>query len=95
MMKAQCPKCKAVFQFDISKIPDIPATGIAIKCPKCENPLRIKIKSKTEKTDLQDHIIPCPDCGHMNVSAPKCAGCGREFTDQEKNELAIPIGKED
>ena len=95
-MKLQCPGCNAKYNLDTSKIPSIPEKGITVTCPKCKHKFPLKLKSKESKTDAskqkKDMLIPCPDCGHVNISSPKCLGCGRAFTKEELEKLKITIG---
>jgi len=99
-MKAQCPNCDAVYQIDDSKIPD---KGASVKCKKCETRFQIKKEGqpqpKAEKPNAAlagsgespAEIITCPECGRVNIGIEKCSGCGKTFTDNEKQELAIKI----
>jgi ribosomal protein L37E len=97
-MRVQCPKCKANYNIDISKIPAIPEGGITTTCPKCKGKIPISIdKNKPEpesgKSGETAVIIPCPQCGHFNVSAGACAVCGKIFTKEEIESLKITIGE--
>ena len=95
-MKVQCPGCNAKYNLDISKLPEIPQRGITVTCPKCKHKFPLIIKKEEAKTDeirkSQDILIPCPDCGHVNISSPKCLGCGKVFTKEELTRLKISIG---
>lgn len=95
-MKVQCPECKANYNLDISKIPAIPEKGITVTCPKCKHKFPLNIKPQESKSDKsqqkEDIIIPCPDCGHVNISSKKCMSCGKVFTQEELNKLKITIG---
>lgn len=95
-MKLQCPGCYAKYNLDTSKIPAVPKKGITVTCPKCKCKFPLKLKPQESKSDdgkqKQDMLIPCPDCGHVNISSPKCLGCGRVFTKEELDKLKIKIG---
>ena len=95
-MKLQCPGCNAKYNLDDSKIPAVPEKGITVTCPKYKQKFPLKLKPQESKADnskqKQDMIIPCPDCGHVNISSPKCLGCGRVFTKEELAKLKISIG---
>ena len=94
-MKVQCPKCNTNYNIDPSKVPDSPDKGITVTCPKCKQkfPLEIKKEESSEKSkEKKDIIIPCPDCGHVNISVKKCSGCGKIFSDEELQNLKITIG---
>ena len=94
-MKVQCPSCKANYNIDISKIPEIPPHGIHTTCPKCKAQIPIKIESKPQNNQKEELIIPCPHCGHVNVSTKTCVRCGAVFTDEEQTKLSIHIKVED
>ena len=95
-MKAQCPKCKAVYNIDDSKIPE---KGAKATCAKCKTQFSIKRgdKSVGEAADNRDKaaepqfIITCPKCGHVNLTLDKCSQCGTAFTDEDKEKLGIKI----
>ena len=94
-MKAKCPKCEAVYNLDISKIPEIPKEGIYVACPKCNTQTRIKIKLKPKNEEPQQDqpqvIIPCPECGHVNISAKTCVSCGTMFSVEDIEKLSVTI----
>ena len=95
-MKLHCPGCNAKYNLDTSKIPAVPGKGITVTCPKCKHRFPLKITPEDSKADesgqKQDDIIPCPDCGHVNISSTKCLGCGRAFSKEELAKLKISIG---
>ena len=94
-MKAQCPKCNAIYNIDDSKIPD---KGAHATCAKCKTRFQIKKGQTVEKKDntVQENkekqiIITCPQCGHINISSDKCVQCGNVFSETDKEKLAIQI----
>lgn len=94
-MKVQCPNCKANYQIDPSKIPAIPEGGIAITCPKCKGKIVIRSEAKPpEQKEAPDQIIPCPDCGHINISTTTCKQCGKVFTKEEIEKSVITLSGE-
>jgi ribosomal protein L32 len=98
-MKVQCPGCKSIYNIDISKIPAIPEGGITTTCPKCKGkiPVRLDAKSAGPKSGEEKEsnvIIPCPQCGHVNVSSKVCVSCGKVFTKEELASLEISIGSD-
>ncbi|MFC1531833.1 zinc-ribbon domain-containing protein [Thermodesulfobacteriota bacterium] len=90
-MKVQCPNCKSSYQIDISKIPMIPEGGITTTCPKCKGKIPIKLEDEPQKKEHHDQIIPCPECGYVNISTDTCGGCGKVFSKEEMGKLMIPI----
>ena len=44
-MRLQCPKCRAVYKIDGSKIPE---KGVQARCPKCQSRFVLRKKSKTQ-----------------------------------------------
>lgn len=96
-MKIQCPKCDAIYNIDISKLPAIPEGGVSVNCPKCKSKIPVSLSGqaqppKTEKESEPSKIIPCPECGHVNISSKTCVSCGKVFTKEELEKLAISIG---
>ena len=93
-MKAQCPKCKAVYNIDDSKIPE---KGAQATCAKCKTRFPIKkgaeapAPAKKDKADEIHTIITCPSCGHVNLTVDKCSKCNAVFSDEEKKKLGIEI----
>ncbi|MFH1488573.1 MAG: zinc-ribbon domain-containing protein [Pseudomonadota bacterium] len=97
-MKIQCPNCKAVYNVDISKIPEVPAKGAFATCRKCKERMPIapmKEESKTQPEEHREEIIPCPKCGHVNVSTDSCVNCGTDFTPEEKEKIKIVLDIKD
>ena len=92
-MKVNCPNCRAEYNIDISRIPFIPEGGITTTCPKCKSKIPINLNNKQPKKKFKDLIIPCPACGHVNISTDICAGCGKVFSKEEIAELEIPISE--
>ena len=93
-MKIQCPNCKTVYNINDSKLPPIPDKGAFATCRKCKERMPIKpmkTESKREPEAYQEEIIPCPKCGHVNVSTDACVKCGREFTLEEKEKIKIVL----
>lgn len=98
-MKIQCPKCNTKYNIDITKIPEIPPQGIRTTCPKCKAQIPIRLgdipAESAVKKGHKEAILPCPRCGHINVTTDKCSSCGVVFSDEEKSHLAIYITTED
>ncbi|MFC1868533.1 zinc-ribbon domain-containing protein [Thermodesulfobacteriota bacterium] len=92
-MKVQCPGCKASYQIDLSKIPVIPEGGITTTCPKCKGRIPIKIEDEPKNEEGLDQIIPCPECGHVNISTKTCTNCGKAFSKEEIAKIMIQISK--
>jgi len=94
-MKIQCPNCKAVYQINDSKIPE---KGANATCPKCKTRFYIKKIQKEQeapKEGEKGEIIPCPNCGHLNISSDSCASCGAVFSNEDKEKLGIAIDLND
>lgn len=95
-MKLSCPECNAKYSLDISKIPAASDKGIIVTCPKCKHKFPLDLKSTDSGTegDKSGHeiIIPCPHCGHINVSSQKCAGCGKSFSQDDIDKFKVTIG---
>lgn len=91
-MKAQCPKCKAVYNIDDSKIPE---KGAQATCAKCKTRFSVKrgdkADDKVDKAEEPQLIITCPNCGHVNLTLDKCSQCGTVFSDEDKKKLGIKI----
>ena len=71
-MKIKCPNCDASYNIDISKIPVIPEGGITTTCKKCNGKIPIKMEDRPQREERRDQIIPCPECGHVNISTETC-----------------------
>ncbi|MBW1701181.1 MAG: hypothetical protein JRJ50_03500 [Deltaproteobacteria bacterium] len=63
-----------------SKIPEKGAYAI---CPKCKTRFYIKKEPKAKKGEHQEEIIPCPNCGHLNISSDNCISCGKVLSRDE------------
>lgn len=92
-MRAQCPKCKTFFRIDDSKIPE---KGAHVICTKCQTRFGVKKSDSAQASPVKDKseihdIIPCPSCGHMNISFDKCANCGFIFSAEDKKNLVIKL----
>jgi DNA-directed RNA polymerase subunit RPC12/RpoP len=90
-MKVKCPGCGATYNIDISKIPVIPEGGITTTCPKCKGKIPINLDSGPSEPEQMIQLITCPECGHVNISTDKCAGCGKVFSKEEIARLVIPL----
>ena len=91
-MKIQCPQCKAVYNIEVSKLPEIPAKGAFATCQKCKNRIPIAPingESEPQKEAHREEIIPCPNCGHVNISSDVCVSCGTAFSTEDKEKLKI------
>lgn len=95
-MKVQCPGCSTGYNIDISKIPVVPEGGITVTCPKCKGKIPITLNAAPAKAPadetVQNQIIPCPECGHVNIGSKTCVNCGKIFTKEELSKLTISIG---
>lgn len=87
-MKAQCPKCKAVYNIDDSKIPE---KGAQATCPKCRTRFPVKKGPLGQTEKAQQVIITCPNCDHVNISTDKCSKCGTVFSSEDIEKLTIQI----
>jgi ribosomal protein L32 len=103
-MKIKCPGCNTIYNIDISKIPAIPEGGITTTCKKCKTKIPVELESGSEtqvlskkqivfKKQESQQIIPCPECGRINISTDICTGCGKVFSKEEIEKLEIPIGQ--
>ena len=50
-MKAQCPKCKATYTIDDSKIPE---KGAFATCSKCQTRFQVKKEPKAQKEGAKE-----------------------------------------
>ncbi len=93
-MKLQCPECEAHYSLDLSKIQAVTEKGITVTCPKCKHKFPLHLVQEEKKiNDVQnEEIIPCPACGHVNISSKKCVGCGKVFAEEELKKIRIPLG---
>ena len=92
-MKVKCPDCKTEYNIDISKIPVIPEGGITTICPKCKGKISVNPYEEPQTKERHDKLIPCPECGYVNISTKICISCGRVFSKEEIKKLEIPIGE--
>jgi predicted Zn finger-like uncharacterized protein len=89
IMKAQCPNCKVLYKIDDAKIPE---KGAHVTCSKCQTRFEVKRPAPQKESEpVNQTLITCPSCGHVNLTLDKCAQCGYIFSEDEKNKLAVRI----
>lgn len=95
-MKAQCPKCEAVYRIDDSKIP---VRGAQIRCPKCQTRFVITKECNASQDNTHRDQMVCPMCGYERRSEDtECSQCGlvyRKYEAQIAKKLAENTGRED
>ena len=89
VMKATCPKCKAVYNVDDSKMP---SRIVTVKCNKCDAKFRI------EKKLDDSHYKKCPFCaGTIMKRATICRHCGKNLPgasrehEVQKEKVPVPV----
>jgi predicted Zn finger-like uncharacterized protein len=92
-MKVKCPDCETEYKIDISKIPVSPEGGITTTCPRCKGKIPLNPYEEPKIQERHDQLIPCPECGHVNISTKICINCGRVFSKEEIENLEIPVEK--
>ena len=93
-MKIECPKCKAAYKVDDTKLPD---KGVLVKCKKCQNQFFVKKETTliVDPIEEVDEIIEydtettgirrkCPRCNLPQEGLDKCEYCGFVFEDAKK-----------
>jgi len=68
-IRIQCPRCKARYRIDRSKVPQ---QGITLRCKKCQTKLILKTQPKKQA------LAPdrCPKCGFQQKQGEFCYKCG-------------------
>jgi predicted Zn finger-like uncharacterized protein len=96
-MRIECPKCKAAYKVDDTKLPE---KGVNVKCRRCQTRFLIKkqvtiVKTLQDDNEKKENILEkkiktkkCPRCGLPQKGLEKCEYC--DFT-LEKNKDEIPI----
>lgn len=69
-MITRCDNCSVSLQLDDSKIP---ATSFTIRCPRCQNLVRVQANARSTVQQLQS-----------NAPAPAFGGNGQEFAEKEQ-----------
>jgi predicted Zn finger-like uncharacterized protein len=93
-MKVVCPKCKAAYKVDDTRLPE---EGVNVKCQKCEHQFFIKkeIEFSFESSELVEEGIEsstaagtnakkCPRCKLPQDGSDVCQYCGLVFDDSKK-----------
>jgi predicted Zn finger-like uncharacterized protein len=93
-MKIECPKCKAAYKVDDTKLPE---EGVNVKCQKCEYQFFIKkeitlsldsseqIEGKLESSaEAGTNIKDCPRCKLPQKGIDECEYCGLIFEKKTK-----------
>jgi predicted Zn finger-like uncharacterized protein len=89
IMKAKCPNCKVLYNIDDAKIPE---KGAYVTCTKCQTRFEVKKTAPLKKSEpIEQTLITCPSCSHVNLTQDKCAQCGYIFSEEEKQKLVIRI----
>lgn len=82
-MKIECPGCKLTGNIDDS---NIPATGIAMTCPRCKH--KFTVEKPSFQTDAAVAMMDnCPSCRYATFSEEKfsvCPKCGLIVADYQK-----------
>ena len=77
-MKIECPECKLTGNVDDSMVP---ATGIAMNCPRCKTSFYVK---KETTANWKDTATECPICRFSTFSEERfdiCPTCGLVIKD--------------
>lgn len=85
-MKIECPGCKLSGNIDDSTVP---ATGIAMNCPRCKKPFTVQ-RPAVAAGEAVAMLDSCPRCQYSTFSDEKfavCPKCGLVVADYQKEQL--------
>lgn len=86
-MKIECPGCKLSGNIDDATVP---ATGLAMTCPRCKKPFTIEKTAFSAETAAA-MLDSCPKCQYSTFSDEKfavCPKCGLVVADYQRVQLA-------
>jgi len=81
-MKIECPECKLAGNVDDSLIP---ATGIAMNCPRCKTRFAVE-RPQAGSEHASAMLDTCPSCQYATFSEEKfsvCPKCGLVVADYQ------------
>ena len=87
-MRIECPDCKLSGTIDDSTVP---ATGLAMTCPRCKKPFTVERPVLTAGAAAA-MLDSCPRCQYATFSEEKfsvCPKCGLVVADYHKEQLAL------
>jgi len=87
-MRIECPDCKLSGNIDDSTVP---ATGLAMTCPRCKKPFTVERPVLTAGAAAA-MLDSCPRCQYATFSEEKfsvCPKCGLVVADYHKEQLAL------
>jgi predicted Zn finger-like uncharacterized protein len=85
-MRIECPGCHLVGNIDDSRVP---ATGLAMTCPKCKKQFIAEPPAKGTE-ELRAMLDTCPTCQYSTFSDEKfadCPKCGLNVAEYQKKQL--------